>query len=126
MCVYGLAEVRSWCMPLPLVFIFGVLWSILPIVLLPAIVAACVEPLLPLVVCLTGLILHVHCVSRNNSTLSVYCKHLLRRHPGFIRTSFGRHEIPPAAFIGFPTVTAVTLALGFHRQVYVGYARVRH
>ena len=61
----------------------------------------------------------------NNSTLSVYCKHLLGRHPGFIRTSFGRHEITPAAYIGFPTVTAVTLALGFHRQVYVGYDRVR-
>ena len=61
----------------------------------------------------------------NNSTLSIYCKHLLRRHPGFIRTSFGRHEITSAAYIGFPTVTAVTLAIGSHRQVYVGYARVR-
>ncbi len=61
----------------------------------------------------------------NNSTLSVYCKHLLGRHPGFFRTSFGRHEITPAAYIGFPTVTTVTLALGIHRHDYVGYDRVR-
>jgi hypothetical protein len=62
----------------------------------------------------------------NFVSLIVYCiKHLLGRHPAFIRTSFGGHEITPAAYIGFPTVTAVTLDLGFHRQVYLGYARVR-
>ena len=32
----------------------------------------------------------------------------------------------PAAYIISRTVTAVGFGLGFHRQGYVGYARVRH
>ncbi len=74
------------------------------------------------------------CVSRivNNFTLSAYCKHLFGPHLGVrtsyiyvIRVSFRRDEKTPAAYIISLGITTVTLAIGFLRQHYVGYAKVR-
>ncbi len=54
------------------------------------------------------------------------CQYIESPYSDVIRDLLVRLEITPAAYIGFPTVTAVTLALGIHRHDYVGYARVRN
>ncbi len=51
---------------------------------------------------------------------------IVSTYSGVILGAFGRHEMTPAAYIRSRTVTAVGFGLGFHRQGYVGYARVRH
>ena len=58
--------------------------------------------------------------------LTPFSQYIVSTYSDVIHGSFGRHEITPAAYIGFLAVTTVTLALGFHRQDYVGYARARH
>ncbi len=54
------------------------------------------------------------------------CYYIVSTYSNGIRCAFGCHEMTPAVYIGFPTVTSIGLGLGLHRQDYVGYAGVRH
>ena len=58
---------------------------------------------------------------------TLLCEFIVSTYSDVIRVLFGRNSVvtKSAAYIGFPTVTTITLALGFHRQVDEGEARVR-